>query len=799
MRQPIGLDINGWADAACRDWSAEEPDLAPADIHLLDGGLCSVVVEHDDLHVGGPQAALSPIGRGGGWGDIGAVEKRRSIAAAWRRFLTETPDPASAADLRIAAAALSHFADHRVMCIPDRPEMDEERQRVLLQAFEGPRAAGVHLLWRSVAIVLGMLDDGLLPGAANGSRVACLTHEFDGFALQLFTVRALIEHSGILAPERGGPSVVHASDWGFDTLLDRAMDAVAAANPGLADWSGERPRMPAELLFAQSWPREAEIVRRDNGTWTNVEPPASVAMPDPCALGLPRVDADILLVWTPLALCHRPALLGALHAATGLVPVVVDAGAAARGALRAARRIGRGEPHYLDRLDPIAMVVARGGEPVFEDLIGPDAIVPGNREYVSAPIEHLAWPAGMDRAEFFIRKGASQIRRWVIDSLPPPSRAEPLIVQLRQTPAQGWARLSITSGQWEELRNSPIVLDWNRLEPIASTEAEVLSTLARPRPVVPGRVRLAPHVGLWTGTARFRGLASALRHFHGEARPDFHRLSASLRTSQRDTALGQVFFAVGSDGDLPAELDPDLAGLLESAIAAAWRRLQAALDGHRLTDNGALLVLTWVFGRCPIGAKHELLRAAAALLANRSHAFLVPTRASSVVVQGLGRVLNEEALLRRAIPLVAARLDNANFVSAMAAMVSRPEAAPAVLAELDAESIMASLQHRIATCIRDGRFSIHFRHALTAIVGVLRVRERDPWALVADRSPIAAALSAELGRAAAAIDARRHRVRAADALLALLPEIAKVLDGRGGRADILDALETIDDPTDQPD
>ena len=80
MRRPVGLDINGWRDYGCRDWSAEDPDVVAEAPVTLDGGIYSVIVEHDDMLAGGPQASLSPIGRGQGWSDIGAAGKRRMLA-----------------------------------------------------------------------------------------------------------------------------------------------------------------------------------------------------------------------------------------------------------------------------------------------------------------------------------------------------------------------------------------------------------------------------------------------------------------------------------------------------------------------------------------------------------------------------------------------------------------------------------------------------------------------------------------------------------------------------------------------
>jgi hypothetical protein len=120
---------------------------------------------------------------------------------------------------------------------------------------------------------------------------------------------------------------------------------------------------------------------------------------------LPSIEADLAILATPLAGRHCASLADALRARAGCPLMVAEPGAMARGALRAARRIGQGIAHYLDRLDQISLAVSRPEGPVFEDLIPADATVPGNREYVSAPITNMVWPVGMTHANFFIRKG----------------------------------------------------------------------------------------------------------------------------------------------------------------------------------------------------------------------------------------------------------------------------------------------------------------------------------------------------------------------------------------------------------
>src|SRR5271166_2962569 len=92
MRNIVGLDLNGWHDHAARDWLPYDGEVgAPAEptivvpgsdpVHCLDGGTAAVIVDfRDGRYVAGPQATMSPIGRGGGWGSVGTPDRRRRIA-----------------------------------------------------------------------------------------------------------------------------------------------------------------------------------------------------------------------------------------------------------------------------------------------------------------------------------------------------------------------------------------------------------------------------------------------------------------------------------------------------------------------------------------------------------------------------------------------------------------------------------------------------------------------------------------------------------------------------------------------
>jgi hypothetical protein len=272
-RRPVGLDLNGWRDFGCRDWSAEDPDAPPGSASGIDGGIRSVIVEHNDLLVGGPQAILSPIGRGKGWSDVGDTSKRRYLADHWSDLLTGRVRPWFDGDMRAAVRDLSRLADQRIVCMPDHAGMGEAQQKCLLGAITAPREPPAMLLWRSVALVLGVLDGGDLPNAADGIRIACLIHGAEGLERQFLVLRQLTDHRDMLAPERAGPGEICCPELGLAHLLARAAAAVDAANPSLMDRPTETPRMAADLLFGEGPLHDEEIVRRDNSNWLKLHTP----------------------------------------------------------------------------------------------------------------------------------------------------------------------------------------------------------------------------------------------------------------------------------------------------------------------------------------------------------------------------------------------------------------------------------------------------------------------------------------------------------------------------------------------
>lgn len=803
MARPVGLDINGWHDFGCRDWTAEEPDVRLDAPIVLDGGVKSVVVTEGDIREAGPQAILSPIGRGGGWGEIGAPDKRRAVSDHLAALLAGAAADTFDGDMLAAVRAMSRHADSRIICIPDHAGMTDARQDGLLKALAGRREPRALLLWRSVALVLGLLDHGGLPDAAEGMRILCLLHGPQGIERQTLVLRALADHPGVLTPERGGPGDVCGPDLGLAGLLELAGEAVERFNPGLREIQADAPRAAATLLFdAAPLPCE-EIVRRSNANWLKLRIPADFALPDLApAMAEAVTPADKIIFLSPLAERHlhrlRHGLAGVCEGSAVIAPAPDTA---ALGALAAARRIARDIPHYLDRLDQISMIVLRGREPVFEDLIPANATVPGNREYVSKPITSMVWGADLTDVQFFIRKGGSEIRTARVRVETAPARNEQLEIRLRQMPAQGTARITVSATNWPALRSAPIVLDWSSLEVERRSEAEIIASLQMPRPAVPQRVCYDAHIGLWDGSLRKPGLATLLWQFTPD-RPD---VLASLVTAVRSSSspnprhpldrLGPVY-AVSTDGHLPAGLDPRTRERFFAVVDQVSDLLFGVngCAGVPLKNNHALLFLTWIFAACPERVRNAVVEAFfAGLRGGRSHRILTPPASKIVVVHGLGRVVADAEGVSKVLPRLCSLLPRKDVIPALSSILSRLVSAPEILARQDIAELGRNLTEMLRYQRVNGSFGRDFKYTLLLVGGMLRVREIDPWALVASDSSVARPIGEELQASLKSLIAAKEIVPAAEKKIELINSIIKYINTNKGRADLLISIDEIDE------
>ncbi len=792
VRHVIGLDLNGRADFAARDWHLEDPDRR-GEIVIIEGGPAGVAVEigaeSSGTWVGGPQAMLAPHGRGTGWGPIGAAGRRRRISEAW-----DQPEGQNAAKVLAAARdALARGAEQVMVAVPDLPEFDERRRGALIRALSS-RHMRVRLVWRSVAAFHGLKALGLIKDLLPGQRVRLLLHGARGLECQTLTLREDPDHKGHSAPLREAPGLLMEAVPGLDAI-ERALDRQLRAANAHVDWDRcEPPLLAPRLMVGAARPGDSQILRNWNGTWTEVTAPEL----DAASLGLQdlpplRNDGIPNILITPLAaglaeLLRRHLSAGGAAIALGPAEVV------ARGALISARLIERGLPHYFDRLAPIEIAVLRAedGEPAFAYLVRPDEIVPANQEYRSPDLTGFELRRGQEQVEFYVVKDRHEIRHWTIGLDPSPPAPVPVVLRLRQTPGQSWARLDMTSPQWEPLARNPRHLDWEHLEPIDLTREEVLETLRLPPPPIPERVVEPADIRLWTGGLgkRVSGL-SLLEYSMGKDPAALVELWVkALSKPFTEMETRRKLWLVSTDGELPPGLPPEAQrqfdAILEQVAASVVEQARKRLPLH---DRKPIRMLTWTFTRCPGEVQDIILDTLEALARDEAWARIQKGRRD--FRQAAGRSITGVERLSRLFRYLAREELNNDVLAALHMALSRRREAPEALDRELVDHFLRVLGRELVELIRAGRKEHLFRNTLGAIAGLFRWRHREPRALLAASDPVAAELRTTLLEAREAVEevirrkgwAPRHQ-RAGE----IIDAIIAYLDGQGD-PDILIRIE----------
>jgi hypothetical protein len=797
MRRISGIDVNGWKDVAARDWEFEEPEQESELTKILDGGLGSVAVQQSSgVWIAGPQALLAPHGRGPGWGALGNTQRRISIASALEEFTSERSERFGTV-YGAAVHALGRGADEVVLAIPDVGDYDEARRGEMLAIFYRDRRA-VRLLWRPVAAFLHALESGKVPKDANGELFCFLIHSGTSIDLQTLRLRRDSEHSHHEAPERDGYGLGILQSIGMSRLRERANAAVLRANPQLSDGQCEDSMLGLRLICGAAIEGDTEVLRLHNGNWIEATAPKitdqDLFTSADFVQGIDfasyeSISASFLV--TPLAGHFATTLRNQLRAFFPNL-TILESDAVARGSLRAGRLIEQGLPHYFDRLTPISLAIIKGDEPKFDDLVGSKATLPANKEYVSPPYRNLKWLAGKRDIEFYVLKGEDEVRYWNVHLEEPPKRDVTVELRLRQTPGQSWAKLSLTSPEWEPLQRSPIFLDWTKLGPINESPAEIIEKLRTPPPTIPMRIVESASLELWTGSSRFVGLTSGLHDAKREGRFKPEKIAGLLVRSLIDPNSRTRSWTVGTDGILPDQLADTDKTLFHQFISGCEKQIVAALSAGSLNSNGALRCLTWSFTLCPQNIQDEIIKALEADQSGQNHPFLQLRRARAVLTQGAGRAVTGVTRLRRLLANLASRPANNDTLSALAMILSRREEAPLALTPDLVDKIVGLMSLELIHLTEHLSFKVRFKNALSAIAGLFRYREIERYALLAGRDSTAQRLRKNLDEVDDLLFQHRSRVPKCEEKRTLISLIREYLDGAGD-PNVLIRIEALDE------
>lgn len=774
-----GYDVNGWRDTAARNWIIKPGgEIAFGDISVSEGSPLSSVVrtgdEASERWIGGVQADLAPHGRGGGWGQVGAEERRRAVCDVIEDG-TAPPNLIGA-----ALAGLAPGATHAVVAIEDLPTTTERQRERMLAAIKSAKIRNGLLVWRPVLAVLHALEAGCAaPALVDGATVGVIGQGKEGLSIQTLRLRREIGRARpVLAPERRSDGELIASEFGLTRLADRAtrLLALQVSRPEIV------PRLRALGRLALGLPVAPEIVRLPNGHWEKVFPPLQLEPPvfdvSGSALELLR-NCDAILLEAPCEGLLRDALVTGLQAALDRRIEPLAPSAVAEGALVAATRLAANEPIYFDFLPRISTIVQGAEGATNYDLIRPDETLPAGRLYRSPQPARLAIQAGQSSFSVHLRKEAEDWpRKAVVDLGTAPDAPTPVDLWVEQSPAAGRARIVM---QAPELSRQ-FTVNWDNAEELKRDWTAIIEDLATPLPTIPKRLVLPCGMQAWDDSTRGPGLITLLADNVGSGDVDWSALATQLR------ARPEGRYCISSDGDVPAGVPSHTRDHLDALTSRAERAMEDRFAGTAYGDNMPFQFLTWQFRRCP-----EAIARAAAGLARTEPPYPLFSAASGMVLlfQGLGRIVKSEAMEREVLKtLLRRRIDEWNWrrESACAAFIlSRSDSAPLQLERRDVERLAKVVRRDFELNI--GTEYTRFNYAPFLLVGLLRWRLREPRALVAGQDPVATGMARLVETAIDDFENRRRRTpafdRKASRYLPILRQTLSEIQGAGTNPDLL--------------
>jgi hypothetical protein len=771
MKRLVGFDLNGWRDQAMRNW-IEKPGEGETfnEGTLISAGIGGIVVTLDDgaregEHVGGAQARLAPHGRGSGWGEIGTDARRVRVSD-----LLTNPQQ----NIRALAAALSGLARESavgVMAIADTGRDMEHAQEALLDAMRQARTRRRLLVWRPVLAVLASLDLDIMQTVTT---VGIVSHDDTGFATQ----KLIIRRGPITAPERREVGRIHPCDLGLSGLHARA---VAALQGALPPGVGAEHLMQSETLIrlALGEPTRREPVRRSGESWHVIDPPKGLVLDrlvPTLAISDHLADCDLILFETPTTGAVRSALATMWIDFFGCPVRTLTNDAVASGALIAAKRLSEGAPVYFDFLPQISTIIqGRDGARTF-DLIPKDETLPAGMVYRSREPACFALQPMQDSISVYLRKETEAVPRLALVPLAGPvSHTTPVDLRVEQTPASGRARLTLTSKAF----SSPIVVDWDAAEKQTKSWETIIEELKRPRPTIPNRLVLPCGMEVWDGPANRRGLSEVLAANFGRREVDWEAL-ATLAASRPNGK-----YAVSSDGDVPSGLSLDDETMLDQIIDLAERDVRARLNRPPAPGNLSLQFATWMFRRCPVGLVAPMIDALKAIAG--AHPFLHAHQSRTLIYQGLGRSARTSSEFRQIFDhllSIPTELWKKDQTACAAFLLSRTDEAPTLLLRSEVDRIGLVVSRQLSAAV-GGDYTASFIYAPILLVGLLRWRLVDPWALVAGRDPTANTMLEGLDAVIADLAIQSLRIPRLAKHYELLVQSRQELNGEGGNSDLL--------------
>jgi hypothetical protein len=776
----VGIDLNGLLDVAARDNTTK--GIIGGDIPSV---MLASVSDRGALQlIAGREATSSILGRGWSW----PLEARRGSGAKYSRipfiqiirsleqqtfFEVEhhQVDPADmmAASVEALARRQSSREDLQiVIAIPDDGRFTEDSQQRLINAIR-PTGLRVHLLWRSVATVLGLAHD-LNPVARRlkGKSIGVLSLLEDGVSVS----RLEIETSSVGEQEYVVPK--RRQRGKFFPYQRRILDIAMTE----AEKAGQELRVdPWQILWGEGVPirwllqlPERDVVLQTDDGWTRLSGQVptdleQVVLEEETVRGIDQELADIeYLIFEGPALeaqAHDTRLVYHLSSMlkrgeyfekfgssrTMLSYVQTNQHNAAIGCVEFGRRLEVGEKTYLDHLPQMEMAVRRGNEPVFVHLIPESAECLGGKPYERQVELDFSIPAGTSSLNFYLLREGEEAPRYASEPLRSiPSNAVPIRVRINQMPAQGRARIRVEARE-SSARFPAFDIDWKKMEVLEEETREgirvrMMSEGAYVPPVQPHPAHSFMWVYETNAQASIRDLVTKLA-----TQLDAGEFSLDLIEETRKTlskyqppnlitrGWGENRHpeqrrcrAVSSDGDLPDledGLSQDVLDKFDDILDAMGRRITEPALPPKLR-NQIVTFGAWAFLRCPQAIKDHLREQAENL-----HVVTVQND-----FYAMGRTFSSEAEIKAYFRLAIQHANDNGGVfkiyhaSSLFYLLSLREEAPKLMTSDQASEITMLTATRLENLIHENNYSAAMTTCLRAVAGLVRFRLVDPGFLL---------------------------------------------------------------------
>ena len=612
-----------------------------------------------------------------------------------------------------------------------------------------------------------------------------INHINRGFSVQTLAIRTHKgEASGLLAPERRTFGRQIDSQFGYQHLGELAL-ALIGANVS-QHWSAPIDGARSVGNLALGLAVQPEILRMNNGDWEVLRPPKALSLDDiqlPLGIGEAVQGCDVVLFETLTDGPVKRVIEDKISAALEIRLTTLPAGAVAEGGLFAARRMSRREPVYFDFLPQISTIVQRPSGAENYDLIDPETTLPAGEVYQSPAPAQFAIQAGQDRFSIYLRKqNAPKPRKAEIDIGMKVAVPTPVELRVEQSPAAGRARILV---QADSLARQFLV-DWDAAEQLDQSWDELLAKLEKPEPTIPKRLVIPCSKALWDQSVYDIGFAELVN-----SNVDRNVIDWKTLADKVDDRYVRAY-AVSSDGELPAELDESTKSNLQRIIQRAEMHMRGRLTGKEEAGNDSLRFLTWLFRLCPNEVALWLLDSWDQQVSG--HKLFSHPSHWKLAYQGFGRIVSDKTLELRAIHKILQKPIQdwvwQRETAALAFMLSRSETAPTQLTRQNVEQ----LAKRVTVEFKENLGSTYtkFHYAPFLLVGLIRWRMVDRFALVRGTDPLADHLAKVVTRTLADLDHRtRSGVRAKYG--AILEQILEELEGQGSNPDLLLDIYSGDD------